>query len=352
MRSLKLAIFFLFAACGLANGAGEIERPPQFVVFSFDNCTELDRWRELNAFVEEMNRDGNRVHFTFFVSGINFLADKKRLLYTAPHQPTGASKINFGGSQDDIRARIEQINRARKNGNEIGSHAVGHFDGRSWSASDWSQEFQSHKTLFNNIARNNELEESVSFSFSSDEVSGFRAPYLSTSAGLYEAQRQNKFIYDASGVGQPSEWPEKKDGIWRFNLASLKIAGSGKMTLSMDYNFYVSQSAAFNRPEQHPVFREQMYATYMNYLRANYTGNRAPLHIGHHFSYFQGGIYNQALLSFARAVCGLPEVQCVTYAKLAQFMEGLSAEQLEAYKKGAFPRVVFPAGPVVNAELH
>ncbi len=349
MGFVRSAFIVVLMLAGFAANAAEAERPPQFIVFSYDNCTELERWRELMAFAEEMDRDGKRVHFTFFISGTNFLADKKRHAYTAPHQPPGASKINFGGSPDDIRARIQFINLARKNGHEIGSHAVGHFDGRQWSTADWMQEFQSHKALIKNISRNNELDDASSFSFSPEEVFGFRAPYLSTSSGLFEAMRQNKFVYDASGVGHANEWPEKKDGLWRFNLASLKISGSGKMTLSMDYNFYVAQSAAFNNPKSHDLFREQMYATYMNYLRANYTGNRAPLHIGHHFSTFQGGVYNQALLSFARSVCGLPEIKCVTYAKLAEFLEGLSPEQSELYKKGAFPRATFPAFDLAKA---
>jgi hypothetical protein len=51
---------------------------------AFDNCTELERWQELTDFAAEMNRDGDRVHFTFFVSGINFIADGKRNLYEGP----------------------------------------------------------------------------------------------------------------------------------------------------------------------------------------------------------------------------------------------------------------------------
>src|SRR5262249_9226138 len=74
-----------------------------------------------------------------------------------------------------------------------------------------------------------------------------------------------------------------------------------------------------------------------------YAGNRAPLHIGHHFMNYGGGAYNEALKSFARAVCGLPEVRCVTYAKLADFMDQQNAETLAAYRKGDFPRAATPA---------
>ena len=92
-----------------------------------------------------------------------------------------------------------------------------------------------------------------------------------------------------------------------------------------------------------------MLATYLNYFRANYTGNRAPLHIGHHFFGYQNGAYNEALKSFARAVCGLPEVRCVSYAKLADFMDRQSAETLAAYRKGDFAHAVTPALNVAQA---
>src|SRR3954453_14975574 len=69
----------------------DVDRPPQFIVMAFDNCTELERWQELTDFAAEINRDGARVHFTFFVSGINFIADGKRNIYEGPHQRRGYS---------------------------------------------------------------------------------------------------------------------------------------------------------------------------------------------------------------------------------------------------------------------
>ena len=43
-----------------------------------------------------------------------------------------------------------------------------------------------------------------------------------------------------------------------------------------------------------------MLDTYLDYFNANYTGNRAPLHIGHHFTDYQRGAYREALKTFAR----------------------------------------------------
>ena len=93
----------------------------------------------------------------------------------------------------------------------------------------------------------------------------------------------------------------------------------------------------------HREIRQQMLDSYLAYFRANYTGNRAPIHIGHHFSDYQNGAYRDALKSFARAVCGLPEVRCVTYKTLADFMDGLSEQKLADYRTGQFDRATMPA---------
>jgi len=180
-------------------------------------------------------------------------------------------------------------------------------------------------------------------------VTGFRAPYLAKGAGLYGALKAHGLRYDTRGIGHANAWPEKIDGLWRFNLAMLRIKGSGRSTLSMDYNFFVAQSRGATDPRRYEAAREQMLQTYLAYFKANYSGNRAPLHIGHHFFGYQQGAYNEALKSFARAVCGLPEVRCGTYAKLADFMDQQSAQTLAAYRKGDFARAPTPALNVAQA---
>ncbi len=350
----------LLAFAGVAlsvasNGAGSqpaaaAERPPQFVAIAFDNCTELERWQEWSDFAEDLNRGGERIRFTFFVSGINFLSNARKHLYQGPNQSRGTSRINFGGSADDVRKRVAFMNALHRDGHEIASHAVGHFDGRSWGAPAWTTEFNSFDGLLDNVARNNELSPGEGFAFMPKDIVGFRAPYLAHSPGLYTTLAGRGFRYDTSGTALSQAWPEKRDGIWRFNLAGIRLAGSGRSTLSMDYNFLVAQSGAAPIASRREQFRQQMLDSYLNYFRTNYTGNRAPVHIGHHFTDYQNGAYLEALKDFARRVCGLPEVRCVTYRTLADVMDKLQPEQLAAYRKGDFPRASEPAFAGVTAE--
>jgi peptidoglycan/xylan/chitin deacetylase (PgdA/CDA1 family) len=320
MKKFAAALLLLSAT---ALNASAAERPPQFVAIAFDNCTELERWKELSDFAAEMNREGDKLHFTFFVSAVNFIADGDRNSYISP-MGRGVSRINFGGAADDVRRRIGFAKDLALRGHEIASHAVGHFNGAGWGADTWRSEFRTFADLLKNAMGGRAV--------------GFSAPYLATSPGLYTTLKEFGFRYDTSGNSEPDAWPQKVDGIWRFNLARLKLHRGARATLSMDYNFFVLQSGAVNDPRRFDFFREQILQTYLDYFRANYTGNRAPLHIGHHFFDYQGGAYKEALKTFARQVCGLPEVRCVTYSKLADYMDGLSADTLAAFQKGDFPK--------------
>jgi peptidoglycan/xylan/chitin deacetylase (PgdA/CDA1 family) len=330
----------LVGAGVMVSAAQAADRPPQFVMLAFDNCTELERWQDLAAFAADMNRDHDRLHFTFFVSGSNFVEDAARAAYQGPGQRRGYSRINFGGSADDVRRRVDYVNALYAKGHEIASHAIGHFNGAGWSAAQWTQEFRAYRDIVANAAP--VRASATALAVSPDKIVGFRAPYLATGSGLYEALKKEGFRYDTSGDAEPDQWPEKIGDLWRFNLARLRIDGLGRHALSMDYNFFVAQSHAVADARRSSTFAAQMLATYLDYFRANYTGNRAPLNIGHHFEGLQGGVYNEVLKDFARRVCGLPEVKCAAYGELADFMDQQSVETLAVYRRGDFPHAAWP----------
>ncbi len=318
------------------------ERPPQYIAIAFDNCTELERWQEWSDFAANMNRDGDRVHFTFFVSGVNFIADPNKAIYQPPHERRGYSRINFGGPLEDVRSRVIVMNELRQRGHDIASHAVGHFDGRHWSAADWKREFDAFDQAFSHAAANNGLPADAGFNFPLADIVGFRAPYLETSPGLYAVMNAGRFRYHTNGDAESDAWPVKENNLWRFSLANIRVAGMRRKTLSMDYNFLVAQSMGVDNPKHRDLFRQQMLDTYLDYFKGNYTGNRAPLHIGHHFTDYQRGAYREALKTFARAICALPEVRCVSYRALADILDKQNPETLAAWQKGDFPHAEMP----------
>ena len=91
-------------------------------------------------------RDGPRLHFTFFVSGIYMLMPDYATWYQPPHKPAGFS--NLGGyaelagsksAEQNIYDNLQSFNAAREMGNEIGTHYVSHIceESNTWTTADW-----------------------------------------------------------------------------------------------------------------------------------------------------------------------------------------------------------------------
>jgi len=328
-----------------AGSAATTARPDQLVVLAFDGSSTLSFWKASREFAQ-----ANRIPFTYFISGVYFIPEGSEHLYDAPRRGPGVSDIGFGGSASRIATRFEHLRLAAREGNEIASHANGHFDGRQWTAEDWTSEFRQ----FDEIFFQGKGLRAPDLGFGPRDIVGFRAPLLAHSPGLFTVLPQRGYAYDTSKTSAPDYWPEKVSGIWNFPLARLKIIGSKSIvdgvevpdsvaTLSMDYNFYRAQSNEQDDLPNKELYKKQMLDTYMKYFEGNYFGNRAPIHIGHHFSQWNGGAYWEAMQAFAQRVCTQPEVKCITYKQLVTFME-VHQNQRAAFQAGDFPRLPRPPG--------
>ncbi len=309
-----------------------VARPPQFVLLAFDGSLNLDFWEESRRFAKE-----NNVKWTYFISGVYFLANEKKAAYHAPHHSVGSSDIGFGGASSDVPLRVKQVIGVHEDGHEIASHANGHYDGTTWTAEDWESEFDQFDQLVFEAGGKNGVDV-ADLPFDKRSVVGFRAPLLGQGPGLYKALANRGFAYDTSMTAAPNYWPENKNGVWNFPLARLRIVGSGRSTLSMDYNFYFADSKGLPDSANKATYKKQMIDTYMQYFQGNYVGNRAPVHIGHHFAKWNGGAYWEAMQEFAKRVCTLPEVTCGTYRDLLAFVTE-HKEHLPLLQAGKFPKM-------------
>ncbi|MFM9939124.1 MAG: hypothetical protein ACKVP7_06475 [Hyphomicrobiaceae bacterium] len=321
-------------------------RPPQFVVLAFDGSQSHEMWRQTIDLAKTLSDAGKPARFTYFISGVYFLAEKHRRIYDAPGRGPGRSAIGWGSSKDDdIPQRIARVNEAHAAGHEIASHANGHFDGGTWSEAQWKAEFGQFNRLLFDAAKNNGLAPDAggtvpALAMEKRSIVGFRAPQLGISKGLWPVLEGHGFRYDTSRSSRPDYWPKKlPQSGWNFPLAELKIPGTAARALSMDYNFYYAQSGAKPYPTKSALFEQQMYEAYIQYFNGNYLGNRAPLHIGHHFSQWNGGAYWRAFQRFATTVCGKPEVKCVTYRELADYLDAQKPELIETWQKSRFPKL-------------
>lgn len=346
--ALGLSVFHPFQA-----RAEEFSRPPQYVLLAFDGSSSISMWQATRKVARDLTTQGKPLKFTYFISAVYYVGQSHRTefvpgtttpIYFAPKHGN-SSAIGWGGDSKDLLARSDETNLAHQEGNEIGSHAVGHWDGSAWNYKDWTSEFEQFNNIVTRFYDINKLQPSLQFPngwlFPISSIVGFRAPQLGISSSLFQVLKDAQYRYDTSKTASADYWPKKQviDDTWNFPLAMLRIAGTGKRTLSMDYNFYVADSGAKPDALKKQIYKKQMLETYLNYFQGNYNGNRAPLSIGHHFSTWNGGAYWEALQEFAAQVCGLPEVKCVTNRELADYMDTLTPQQIHAYQDGKFDRL-------------
>ncbi|MFE9447981.1 hypothetical protein [Streptomyces sp. NPDC006739] len=300
------------------------EKPPQFVVFSWDGALQGDD--RLFSHYREMAQRYN-AHMTFFLTGIYLLPKSKRTLYHPPMHPTGSAAIDFATDQH-IRDTLEQLRLAYTGGNEIGTHFNGHFcgakGGGDWSVDQWRSEINQFFSFVENWKTNTGYQDVPALPFDfKKEVVGGRAPCLEGQPNLLKALQGYGWRYDASSPGDFQIWPKKKDGLWDFPLEMLPYQGHDFQGLSMDFNFLYNQSngETHGAPADYAQWEQQTVASYMAGFDRVYYGSRAPLFIGNHFENWNGGIYMKAIDQVIPKICTRKGVRCVSFKELADWMD-------------------------------
>ncbi|MET9958839.1 hypothetical protein ABZ128_07060 [Streptomyces sp. NPDC006326] len=341
------------------------EKPPQFVVFSWDGAGEDSQ--KLFSHFREVGKKHN-ARMTYFLSGVYLLPEEKRSLYTAPQHEPGRSDIGFGDLQG-IKDTATQVRAAWLEGNEIGTHFNGHFCGPdggvgTWSVEEWKSEINQAKSFVKNWKTNAGLKDMEPLPFDYDkELIGARTPCLEGQKNFMLAAKDMGFRYDSSGISKQI-WPKKTDGLWDLPLQLVPMPGRAFDTLSMDYNYMVNQSGTTTQgdPSQHEYWGEQMRDGLLQAFDRAYNGNRAPLIIGNHFESWNGGTYMRAVEEVIEKVCTKKEVRCVPFRELADWLDAQDPKALEWLRTldvGEVPKEGWhklltagpPAAPAAPAEV-
>ncbi|MEU7726830.1 hypothetical protein AB0B78_16535 [Streptomyces sp. NPDC040724] len=300
------------------------EKPPQFVVFSWDGALEGDD--HLFSHFREVARE-NKAHMTFFLTGIYLLPESKKSLYHPPQHNQGAAAISYP-TVPHIKSTLGQLRGAWNEGNEIGSHFNGHFcgpkGGGEWSATEWKSETDQTYSFIKNWKTNTGFTKEAPLPFDPDrEIVGGRAPCLEGQKNLLTAIKPYGWRYDASSSGDFQLWPAKQDGIWNFPLQLVPLQGKEVQVLSMDFNFLFNQSGDSTQgdPAKFAGWQAQVRGSYMNGFNRVYNGSRAPMFIGNHFEDWNGGIYMKAVENVMKDVCPRQDVRCVSFRELADWLD-------------------------------
>ncbi|MFE2385095.1 polysaccharide deacetylase family protein [Streptomyces misionensis] len=320
------------------------QKPPQFVVFSWDGAGEDSQ--KLFSHFRKVAKENN-ANMTFFLSGVYLLPKDKRDLYKPPQHPPGSSDIGFNDEQG-IADTVKQARLAWLDGNEIGTHFNGHFCGPdggvgTWSVDEWKSEISQAKQFVENWKTNSGMKDAAPLPFDYEkELIGGRTPCLEGQKNFVKAARQLGFRYDSSGVDNQL-WPKKKDGLWDLSMQLVPFPGHDYEQLTMDYNFMINQSGTQTQgdPDKFDYWGDQVRDGLVQGFYRAYDGNRAPLIIGNHFESWNGGTYMRAVEDTVKEVCNKPEVRCVSFRQLADWLDAQdpkTLDKLRGLKVGEAPR--------------
>ncbi|HCL67217.1 MAG TPA: polysaccharide deacetylase [Rhizobium sp.] len=288
-------------------------REPQLLLISFDGAGDNQLWaksRELAA--------RSKAHFTYFLSCTNLIPRKAAKSYQAPGHRPGKSNVGFAPTVEDVTGRLDHIWQAHLEGHEIASHACGHFDGKDWTKDDWLQEFSTFDTVLTNAWKAiglGDREPEGWQDFVATGITGFRAPYLSATAALAEAEKTAGLFYDASLVTRGPQWPQRDGELTRFALPLIPEGPQDRRIVGMDYNLFVRHSAGLDDPARSIEFEQRAYKAFKAAFDAQYDGERIPLQLGFHFVEMNGGAYWRALDRLVSDVCNRADVACVGYSE-------------------------------------
>ncbi len=304
------------APAGWMRKLGPGEKPPQFVLFSFDGAGSHEHWQRFLPLARGVN-----AHFSGFLSGIYLLDDSQKADYTGPGHKPGRASIGFGGSPGDVRALVEDLNSAVAQGHEVGTHYNGHFCQGSepsvgrWTTAQWNAELDQFFRYLDRAA-------ALGLRVPAAAVKGGRTPCLEGKPEqLFPALAGRGMTYDSSQVSDGVAWPTQQAGVWEFAMPSVRVPGAGyKKTIMMDYNLWYTLNRAKDEPARAPEFTAVTLETYQRAYAAAFAGNRAPLVVGNHFNEWSGGAFVKATERFMVEVCAKPETVCATYSQVVEWL--------------------------------
>ncbi|MET8164201.1 hypothetical protein ABZT34_08055 [Streptomyces sp. NPDC005329] len=331
------------------------QKPPQFVVFSWDGAGEDSQ--KLFSHFRQVSKSNNAT-MTYFLSGVYMLPEEKADLYRPPQHSPGRSDIGFNDEQG-IAETAKQLRLAWLEGNEIGTHFNGHFCGKNggvgeWSVEEWKDEIDQAKQFVKTWKTNTGMKNAAPLPFDYDkELIGARTPCLEGQKNFMKAARELGFRYDTSGVNN-QVWPGKKQGLWDLSMQLVPFPGHSYEQLTMDYNFMVNQSGTSTQgdPDKRAFWGHQMRDGLLKGFDRAYYGNRAPLIIGNHFESWNGGTYMRAVEEVVENVCNKPDVRCVSFRQLADWLDAQDPKvlaRLRTLEVGESPKhgweSLLPVGP-------
>ena len=245
-------------------------------------------------------------------------------------QPSVGDLHNPDGSSAPLTYFVTKVNTdaalARKrflDGNELANHTTTHLTGVETTVEQWRQELSGlNQFLVNQVG------------LPSDQIAGFRAPDLATNEPLWQVEKEDSFLYDASipeiitiprlvSTGPDSlAWPHTLD--YRSGLAckgnhcpDSPIPGLWSIPLWVYYDSLGNNYGAMDpATSSDSLFRDVLEFNFQQ----RYLGNRCPLGIFMHAGQLGSAGRRDVLRAFLAEKLQLPEVWMITMRGLIEWM--------------------------------
>jgi Polysaccharide deacetylase len=304
------------------------EKPPQFVLFSFDGAGSHDHWSRILPLADKAH-----AQVTGFLSGVYLLPDERRREYTGPGHAPGTAAISFGGSTQEVDTRVADLNDAVARGHEIGTHYNGHFCAGNepsvghWTTAQWNDELDQFDAF---------VRDGVTHGLQATDktIKGGRTPCLEGNFdALAPALAEHGLTYDASRTSVGIAWPQQRRGIWEFAVPVVRVpALGGQKVVMADYNLWYALNGAREDPSRDREFTDVTLDTYRAAYQAALNTNRAPLTIATHFNDWSGGAFSAATERFLSEVCVRDNTVCTTYSHVIEWMKQQDPAVLDSFR--------------------
>lgn len=319
-------------------------RPPQFVLLSFEAASRNVFWDTSRELVGEADAKA-----TYFISASSLILEERAEAYAAPTGDNGRAWLGFAKDRQELLGRLERIQDALASGHDVAVQGVGYHRGQGWSIDQWRSELEQTEAFVRGAFRDNGLSEPEGWQATAQHLlTGFRAREQSGSSSLEAALvAQKQALYNASGKQSEAAWPNKEQGLWQLGLPLLNLDGARRV-LAQDYDFYLKQTNGQPNGLKSGDHEEQMLALLLAEFDSRYQGARVPMPVSLHFALWNKGAYWRAVKSFAKKVCGQPEVICTTHREMVGYLDALGEAKLARLAAADFPAY---QGPGVRLEV-
>ncbi len=250
-----------------------------------------------------------------------------QLSYDATHKVLGHGHKNPNGSPLPFTYYVQvkytdfhKVQQRYAEGSEIAVHTMTHNTGVTTDYDTWYAEIIGCRNALSKYAK-----------IPQEDIVGFRAPYLAHSDASFHVLANNGFLYESSVgevIGKKSKGIDSYIWPYTFEETDAQNYGAGEGPKQPYPNLWEVPMWSFYKadktittPMDYPGTHAELIAMFKEAFNARYNGNRAPMGLFFHSSWFEKESNVAALNDFLSWALAQNGVWSVTNRQLIEWMK-------------------------------